>query len=69
MKAFWIKVIDLAVICLILFMYQTSAKSKEGLKAQISAMREQLVQEGTVASDDEEDDFRTHLTSEAVTNS
>ena len=57
MKAFWIKVIDLAVICLILFMYQTSAISKEGLRAQISAMREQLVQEGAVASDDEEDEF------------
>ncbi len=55
MKAFWIKVIDLAVILLVLFMYQSSARSRAAMKASIDELREQLVQKEQAEEADEDD--------------
>lgn len=45
MKAFWIKVINLTVICLILFAYQSAAHSNAGMKAMINELEEKLRQQ------------------------
>ena len=54
MKAFWLKVINIAVICLILFVYQSAVRSNMKLEGSISTLREQLMQEGAEAPEAEE---------------
>lgn len=53
MKAFWLKVINIAVICLILFVYQSAVRSNMKLDRSISTLKEQLLQEDAEAVEDE----------------
>ncbi len=54
MKAFWLKVINIAVICLILFVYQSAVRSNMKLDRSISSIREQILQEDAAAPEAEE---------------
>lgn len=42
MRAFWIKVINILVICVILFMYQTGARSNEKMSGVIEDLKARL---------------------------
>ncbi len=45
MRAFWIKVINILVICVILFMYQTGARSNEKMSGVIEDLKARLRQQ------------------------